>query len=110
MQYWIALLVIASVWFAHLCVSYFLAWADCATTQPGLLMVRHVATALGLTLIIALSIRARSASAAGRVPTIHAEPVLEHKFFTGLTVTLGAMFLFGVVLAGAANFFLGPCV
>jgi hypothetical protein len=109
MRYWLPILTVAGVWFVHLAVSYFLAWADCATTWAGLLIIRHVATALGLILIVALSIRAQRASALPARLGTRRELAMEQSFLAGLTVTLGLMFIFATALAGAANLFLGPC-
>jgi hypothetical protein len=110
MKDWLVVLVVASVWFAHLCVSYFLAWADCATTQPGLLILRHIATALGLCLVITLSVQARQRSSMAGKPTAQSDQAMERSFMMRLTVALGVMFGFATLLAGATNFFLGPCV
>jgi hypothetical protein len=111
----LALLIITAVWSLHLVLSYFLAWLDCvAVADSMLLSLRHLTTvlALGVTVvawIYALRGPARrpSSIADGRESQ---ELMMEHGFLGTLTVLLSAMFLFAIVLAGAANFFLRPCV
>ena len=106
MTAWLGMIVVAGVWFVHLAASYFLAWADCATNHTGLLIARHLVTMAALAVTIAVGSLSHRISS----PPVETERVLEQSFMMRLNVALSLMFLFAVVLAGATNLVLAPCV
>jgi hypothetical protein len=112
MNAWLGMIVVATVWLIHLSASYFLAWADCATNQIDLLMARHLITAVALAITIAvgsLSKRVVSELVRNNSAPADTERVMEQSFMMRLTIAVSLMFLFSVVLAGAANLFIVPC-
>jgi hypothetical protein len=111
---WIALLIVNLAWAAHLVVSYYLAWAACPGDDGRLLMLRHLTTiaAAGVGLVaLWLSYRA-SMSPAPTPPEGVRAPIwsAERGFLARLALALSAMLLFGVLMAGAANLVLPPCL
>jgi hypothetical protein len=107
---WLPTLIVATAWFIHLAVSYFLAWVDCVNNQSGLLISRHLVTAIGLGITVVTLSMAQRDTVVEDGPHDHTKQVLEQSFMARLSVATGLMFLFAVLLAGAANLFLAPCV
>jgi hypothetical protein len=109
-----ALLSINVAWSVHLCVSYYLAWAACAGDNWWLLALRHLATIVALALAMAslwLAVRAVTASTRQfRGGGVQQEALAEHGYLVRVAVVLGAMLIFGILLAGTANLFLMPCM
>ena len=107
----LTLLAAGTAWAVHLVLSYFLAWAGCAGDDGWLLTVRHLVTvaAAGLALgAVTQAVRAsRSQVAAANGAQ---EQAAEHRYVAHLSILLSLVFLFAIVMTGAANLFLPPCV
>jgi hypothetical protein len=110
---WPALLVVHVAWSVHLVVSYYLAWAACTGGDGWLLALRHVTTAVALGVGLAASWRAyhaQRATAPERPERLDPqESAAEHAYLARLTLVLGVLFLFAILLAGATNLFIDPC-
>lgn len=98
---WVALLAGHLAWSVHLLVSYFLASLACSSSGSWSAVPFQVAT------ISALAVTA-AGLAAGRAGASNSAP--ERRFVGHFGLALGAVFLFAIVLAGAAGLFLAPCV
>jgi hypothetical protein len=111
---WLSLLVVNGAWAGHLLVSYFLAWIACAGDSTLLVALRHLTTvaALGAGLVaLWMGYRAMSSQAPAPPEGVNGPAWAGEYGFLGLvTVALGAMLLFGVVMAGAANLVLPSCM
>ena len=107
----LTLLAAGTAWAVHLVLSYFLAWAGCAGDDGGLLTVRHLATiaAAGLALG-ALFPAVRAARSPVAAANGAQEGAAEHRYVAHLSILLSLVFLFAIVMTGAANLFLPPCV
>ncbi|MCC7372166.1 MAG: hypothetical protein IT306_27375 [Chloroflexi bacterium] len=113
-----ALILGNAAWSVHLVASYYLAWADCLYDDPRLLMLRHLATAVALTVaLLAWWLAQRAAAASGPDPEGVADGdgpsrtlAGEQGFLGRVTALLSIVFVLAVVLTGAANLFLFPCV
>lgn len=108
---WTALLIANVAWSLHLVVSYYLAWVACSGDDGRLTTLRHLAT------VVALGVTMAALWWGCRIPPMMAtdngqrrEQVAEHAFLTHVTLLLSAMLLFAIVLAGAANVILVPCM
>ena len=111
---WPGLLAINAAWSLHLLASYFLAWRDCVAPDGVLLVLRHMVTvvALGVTLVAwwrAAHVSAQAPSSAGQSGAA-GEATAERAYLARVTLFLSVMFFFAVLLAGAANLFLPPCI
>ena len=110
---WPALLAGNAAWSLHLVVSYYLAHAACAGGDGWLAALRHLATLAAVAVTVvgwrrgqwASGPRAEGAGGRGEPPETAAQRV----FLARLATLLSAMFLFAIVMTGAANFFLVPC-
>jgi hypothetical protein len=107
----LALLAAGTAWAVHLVLSYFLAWAGCARDDGALLVVRHLATvaAAGVALGAVIQAVRASGSPAAEAYGAH-EQAAEHRYVAHLSIVLGLVFLFAIVMTGAASLFLSPCV
>jgi hypothetical protein len=111
---WLALLIVNVAWAGHLLVSYFLAWMACAGDSTLLMALRHLTTVVaGGASLVALwqAYRALTSSAPAPPEGVRGSTWAgEHDFLALVTVALGAMLLFGVLMAGAANLVLPACL
>ena len=107
----LTMLAAGTAWAVHLVLSYYLAWAGCAGDAGGLLTVRHLATFAAAGLALGALFQAVRAS---RSPVSAAngaqEGAAEHRYVAHLSILLSLVFLFAIVMTGAANLFLLPCV
>jgi hypothetical protein len=123
----LALLGVCLAWAIHLVASYALAWAACAGDGGWLLALRHLATVAAALLGIGVLFQAARAATAQAAPAGGAqsgpaggspaapvsgapERAAEHRYVARLSVLLSLMLLFAIVMTGAANLFLAPCV
>ena len=111
---WPALLAGHLAWTAHLLLSYYLAWATCGEGDGWLAALRHLATLAAAAVTLAGWWRAhRAAGPRGVTPSgrrERRETAAQRQFLAGLAGLLSAMFLFAILMTGAANLFLVPCV
>ena len=111
---WPALLVGNVAWSAHLVVSYYLAAAACAGGDGWLAALRHLATIAAVAATLAGWWQAHRASGprtftpSGRRE--RQESATQRVFLARLAILLSAMSLFAILMTGAANLFLVPCV
>jgi hypothetical protein len=107
----LALLAAGTAWAVHLVVSYYLAWAGCTGDDGWLLTVRHLVTvaaaglALGAVIQAVRASRSHGASANGA-----RESVTELRYAAHLSILLSLVFLIAILMTGATNLFLIPCV
>ncbi len=98
---WFAVFAGHLAWSAHLLIGYFMASLTCGSAGTGPAVPLHVATVSALAVTTA-------GIAAGRAAA--SQPALEHRFVGYFGITLGAIFLFAIALAGAVAVFVSPCV
>ena len=106
-----ALLLAGLAWAVHLVVSYALAWAACTGDDGWPLAARHLTTVAAAGLVLGALLQAVRASRTGVTAAAGAqEQAAEHRYVGHLAVVLSLVFLFAIVMAGAANLLLAPCV
>ncbi len=88
-------------WTAHLLVGYFLASLACASSGSWSGAPLHVTTISALAVTVAGVGAGRAAASQRGTP--------EQRFIGRFGIALSAVFLFAIVLAGAAGAFLPPC-
>ncbi len=112
-------------WTAHLLLSYLLADLGCRGESALLVAGRHVTTVVAVAAVIAVTWPMRTylagqssrvqnlgVSAAKQVagPQAGRPALLERPFLARVALILNVLFLFAIVIAGAMNLFLAPCV
>jgi hypothetical protein len=110
---WPALLTGTVAWSVHLVVSYHLAWAACAGGDGWLAALHHLATAAAVASTLVAWRQAHLASGPPAAPSGHLEPrdlAAQRLFLARLAGPLNAMLLFSILMAGAANLVLVPCL
>lgn len=111
---WPALLIGNLAWSAHLVVSYYLASAACMGGDGWLAALRHLATIVAVAAtflgwwLARRVLRPRGVASDGSRE--HDESASQRVFLARLAALLSAMFLLAILMTGAANFFLAPCV
>ena len=108
---WIALIGGVMAWAAHLLVSYLLADLGCRGDTWALLAGRHLVTLAAAIAVVAVTLTvrpylARPAPGATAMGT----QVRERHFLAYVALTLNAIFLFAIVMAGSTSLFLVPCM
>jgi hypothetical protein len=110
---WPALLVGTVAWATHLVVSYYLAWAACDGGDGRLAALRHLATVAAAAATLVAWYWAHRASGADAVASGRSqepgERAAQGLFLAQLAMPLSAIFLFAILMTGAANLFLVPC-
>ena len=114
MRMWPALLAGHLAWTAHLLASYYFAWAGCAGGDGWLSALRHLTTVAAVAVTLAGWWQAQRTSGPRTVtPSGRRErqvDAAQRAFLAQLAILLSVMFLFAILMAGAANFFLVPCM
>ena len=111
---WPALLAGNAAWSLHLLVSYYLASAACGADDGWLAALRHLTTLAAVLVTLVGWRQARRASGPrGVTPDGRSErqgTATQRVFLARLAELLSAVSLFAILMTGAANFFLVPCL